>query len=114
MTTHELKTWPEYFGAITDGTKTFEIRLNDRDFQPGDTLILREFDPKKVSVDPHTQCESPGGYTGQVLYRRVGYIFSSAAEPPARIWGLLLGRYVVISLLPDDDVTRDLGRAHGF
>ena len=42
---HELKTWPEFYQAIVDGRKTFEVRKNDRGFAEGDTLYLREFDP---------------------------------------------------------------------
>jgi len=44
-TEHELKCRPEYFARIETGQKTFEIRKNDRDFQVGDILILKEFDP---------------------------------------------------------------------
>lgn len=43
---HELKCNTEYFNRILWGQKTFEIRKNDRDFQVGDILILREFDPE--------------------------------------------------------------------
>lgn len=42
---HELKTWPEYFHPLWEGLKHFEIRKNDRGFQVGDVLWLREYDP---------------------------------------------------------------------
>lgn len=44
MEIHELKTWAEFFKAIQSGEKTFEIRNNDRNFQVGDMLLLREYD----------------------------------------------------------------------
>jgi len=47
---HELKCNPEYFSRIAMRQKTFEIRKNDRDYQVGDTLILREYDPKTGRV----------------------------------------------------------------
>lgn len=43
---HELKVWPEYYAAIDAGKKTLELRKDDRGFQVGDSLLLREFDPK--------------------------------------------------------------------
>ena len=44
---HELKSWPSSFFAVRDETKTAEFRRNDRDFQAGDLILLREFIPSK-------------------------------------------------------------------
>lgn len=41
--THDLKTWPEPFELIITGRKLFEIRRNDRNYEVGDILKLREF-----------------------------------------------------------------------
>ena len=41
---HNLKLLPEYFIAILEGRKSFEIRKDDRGFELGDILILQEFD----------------------------------------------------------------------
>lgn len=43
---HELKTWPEPFEAVWLGTKLAEYRRDDRGFQVGDVLRLREYDPQ--------------------------------------------------------------------
>ncbi|WP_195966793.1 ASCH/PUA domain-containing protein [Clostridium sp. 1001283B150210_160208_E6] len=43
---HELKILPLYFTQVKNGEKTFELRKNDRPYQVGDTLVLREFDGK--------------------------------------------------------------------
>lgn len=42
---HDLKCWPDHFEALVDGRKTFEVRINDRDYQVGDVLALQEWDP---------------------------------------------------------------------
>lgn len=43
MKTHQLKVWPEFFGPLSTGEKTFEVRKDDRGFRVGDVLELREF-----------------------------------------------------------------------
>jgi len=42
---HCLKIWPQYYEAVASGDKTFEVRVNDRNFQRGDLVELRYFDP---------------------------------------------------------------------
>lgn len=66
--THELKTWPAFFAAIRDGDKTFEVRLNDRGFQRGDVLRLREWRP--------VTDEGRSGYTGNDEWRTVTYVLT--------------------------------------
>lgn len=46
MTTHILKTIPPYYNHIMEGRKTFDVRIDDREFCEGDKLILQEYDPK--------------------------------------------------------------------
>ena len=38
---HELKISPEYYDAVVNGIKPFEIRKNDRNYSVGDALRLR-------------------------------------------------------------------------
>ena len=40
---HELKCWPASFEAIITGIKTAEWRKDDRFYQPGDWLTLKEY-----------------------------------------------------------------------
>ena len=57
--THELKTLPQYFQAVSIGDKTFKKRKNDRDFHVGDYLILKEWND---------------GYTGREITAEITYI----------------------------------------
>ena len=63
MKYHELKTISPYFDDVASGAKRFEIRRHDRDFERGDLLILREYDPKAES------------YSGRTLYARVVLVY---------------------------------------
>jgi ASC-1-like (ASCH) protein len=51
MSEHTLKLWPQYFDAVADGRKRFEVRsTRDRTFAVGDVLVLREWDPKTEKI----------------------------------------------------------------
>ena len=45
MTTHEIKCWPKFYQQVIDGRKTFELRRDDREYNAGDHLLLREWFP---------------------------------------------------------------------
>ena len=76
---HELKVWPEFFEALVDGRKTFEWRRDDRDYQVGDVLYLREWSEAK-------------GYSGRSIRRSVSYVLSGHFGVPLE--------YVVLALAP--------------
>lgn len=70
---HELKIWPQYYSRVADGSKTFEVRDNDRAFQFGDTVVLREWDPEPITTTDQTK--APKGYTDSPpLTFKIGYI----------------------------------------
>ncbi|KIL13582.1 DUF3850 domain-containing protein [Bacillus pumilus] len=61
-TVHDLKIMPQYLWAVKTGIKGFEIRKNDREFQVGDILRLREY--------------KDGQYTGRLVLGRITFITS--------------------------------------
>ena len=44
FTVNVLKTIQPYFDAVWSGVKPFEVRRDDRGYQPGDLLVLAEWD----------------------------------------------------------------------
>ncbi|HQR18034.1 MAG TPA: ASCH/PUA domain-containing protein [Gemmatimonadales bacterium] len=81
--THDLKTWPVYFAAILDGSKTFEARKDDRNYAVGDTLRLREWDPPALAHG------WTGEYTGREVIKRVTYILRGPAFGVEAGWCVL-------------------------
>lgn len=80
---HELKILPHYYCRVVDGSKTFEVRNNDRGFQPDDEVELREFDI----------CNFEDGYTSSPRLKfKIGYVLPIDAKR------------VVFSLLPIEKV----------
>jgi hypothetical protein len=93
-TTHMLKVEPPYFAALADGSKPFEVRRNDRAYQRGDLLVLREWHSALAGVDGCHECRRVAKrdhYTGSEVQRRVTFVY--AGDPR---WPHALGLGVVV------------------
>ncbi len=86
MKTHHLKTDPTPFCGVWAGDKTHEIRLNDRDFQVGDCLVLFE---TENSGEMMRACNIPVEFTGRMVCATVSHIQEG--------YGLMPG-WVIMSL----------------
>ncbi|MBL1228167.1 DUF3850 domain-containing protein [Enterococcus sp. BWB1-3] len=76
-----LKLHVDYFDAVAKGIKTFEIRKNDRNYQIGNILVLREYDP----IDSHT-----GEFTGRECRVRVTCMTDYEQKPGYVVLGIVL------------------------
>lgn len=63
---HELKILPQYYDAVISNIKHFELRKDDRDYQVGDFLVLKEW---------HN-----GNYTGRETGFKIEYILRNCSE----------------------------------
>lgn len=90
MKTHELKTDPEVFAPVWNGTKTYEIRFDDRGFAVGDILFLRETRAtgEKMSIG------APLEYTGREKRQIISHILRGP------LYGLQDG-WVILSFEPE-------------
>jgi len=64
----EKKTWPEFFEKVLSGEKNCELRLADFDIEKGDTLVLREWDPKTKD------------YTGRSVEKKVTMVVRTKGD----------------------------------
>lgn len=71
MKTIKKKAWPEYFEKVLSGEKTYDLRLADWKIEPGDVLLLQEWDPEAQI------------YTGREISKKVGYV---GKTKPNDIW----------------------------
>ncbi len=74
---HSLNTQPETFDAIVAGTKTYDVRLNDRSFTVGDHLQFREW------LDE--------AYTGRQTWREITAVDSASPDAPLSNKYILIG-----------------------
>lgn len=65
----EKKCWPLQFAGLLDGTRKLDLRLADFKVRTGDTLVLREWNPKDMK------------YTGRELKKRVGEVLPVKPDP---------------------------------
>lgn len=78
--THELKTIQPYFNAVMTGSKNFELRKFDRNYELGDILLLHEYNPFTEK------------YSGKVIRKTIKYILTNAER-----FGLMNG-YCILGL----------------
>ncbi len=105
---HELKCGPRYFPRLVDGSKTFEIRRDDRGYQAGDLLVIRSFDPTVDDDCGRPDC--PRNWRSErrpVLRFRVGFVAKGT------MFGLALGEYAVLSLVPEPSEPSESDRDGG-
>lgn len=76
MKTINKKILPEYFGAVKKGDKLFELRKDEDDIQPGDRMILMEWDGET--------------YTHRQIATDVTYVLRDVPE-----YGLMEGHCVI-------------------
>lgn len=70
MKTHDLKTHTAPFQAVWERKKNFELRVNDRNYQVGDLLRLREYKPEADT------------YTGRIIIVQVTYMLQNEYNLP--------------------------------
>lgn len=67
---HMLKTDPAVFQDVLDGSKTFEIRFNDRGYQVDDLIVLKE----TKFTGQQMKSGQPLVYTGREIQKRISYV----------------------------------------
>lgn len=96
-----FKIWPEYFEAVLDGRKTFEVRKDDRPpeerIEAGRDMVLVEWDPAEVEGVKMAF----GEFTGREILARATYVLRDSP--------LLRSGYIVASIVP---VAVRLDRVH--
>ena len=85
MAHHDLKTDHEVFQAVAAGVKTYEIRRDDRGFQAGDVLCLRE----TTHTGEEMRNGAPLEYTGKSAIATVSHVLRGPIYGLAEGWVIL-------------------------
>jgi hypothetical protein len=70
----DLRIWPEYYAAVLEGTKRFEVRLDDRDYQVGKVYWLREWVPAVARCAEGILGQDDSHYTGRSVIVVISYV----------------------------------------
>ena len=91
VATHTLKLESKFFVDVVRGLKSFEIRKNDRDFNVGDYIILKRYDPKKgyVKLDGDKLVSTELGGADSVKVK-VTYLTDYAQKDNYVVMGIVL------------------------
>ncbi len=68
MKQHKIKLNIPFFDEVETGNKRFEIRLNDRDYEEGDVVIMKEFDSDNDR------------FTGRSIKKTIGFLTDYAQQ----------------------------------
>lgn len=91
---HVVKCKHTYFEQVVTGAKKFEVRNNDRNYQPGDIFIMQEIEDKDRPGVPDV-------YTGRFIVCKISYMLENFE-------GLAPG-FVAFTINRELNVTRTLG-----
>lgn len=94
MKLHSLKTREEHFRSIIKGTKRFELRKNDRDFNAEDVLHLREWNKHRFE------------YTGRSVCVKITSILK-APNGKDHDFGLKAGHVIMSIILEDQEMVEN-------
>jgi hypothetical protein len=79
MKIHKIKLKKEFFDAVAEGRKTFEVRYNDRDYQEGDAVIMQEVDGSEYTK-PHRFIKAEIGYVLKGFGLLIDYVAFSLID----------------------------------
>ena len=91
---HELRILPKWFKAMMFEGKDFEIRFNDRRFEVGDCLLMREWDELS-------------GYTGNYIKAKIKYVYQGTGEYGVSKECCILGLEDIVCTLTREESVND-------
>ena len=80
MKLHELKILHEYLVDITIGTKTFELRKNDRDYQVGDLIRFIDKDYADRDYKLFHKYDDTEPYIDENTLYRITYVLKNVEK----------------------------------